>query len=245
MAIVLLLVSNLALSAATVTVFAAASLTDALNQIASDYQKQGGDRVVFSFAGSSVLARQIEEGAPADLFFSADDRWMDELEKKGLIVSASRRSRLSNALVVVVPADSASPVTSVEDLKRVSRLALADPASVPAGIYAREYLERKHLWAALEKRIIPTANVRAALAAVASGDADAGIVYKTDAAISRKVKVACEIAATEGPKIDYPAALVKNADHAAGARRFLDFLESPGAARVFERFGFIVRDRTP
>lgn len=233
--------------AATITVFAAASLTDALNQIGAQYHQLSGDEVVFSFAGSSLLARQIEHGAPADVFFSAEDRQMDGLEKKGFIIDGSRRSRLSNALVIVVPKDSSLRLSSAEGLAQsaVQRLALADPAAVPAGVYARQYLEGKHLWNQVKQKVVPAANVRAALAAVASGNVDAGIVYKTDAAISRNVKIAFEIPAAEGPKIDYPVALVKDTAQRAAARKFLEYLESADAGRIFTRYGFIVQNPQP
>src|SRR5262245_50972887 len=200
-------------SGATINVFASASLTDTLKEIAAAYEKQSGDKVVFNFGASSFLARQIEEGAPADVFFSADEARMDALAKKGLIVTGTRKSRLSNSLVIVVPADDSRPIQSPSDLAeaRVQRLALADPKTVPAGIYAREFLEKAGLWTAVEKKVVPTDNVRAALAAVESGNVEAGIVYKTDARISRKVKVAYEVPVKEGPAISYPMAAVKDA----------------------------------
>jgi molybdate transport system substrate-binding protein len=229
--------------AANVNVFAAASLTDSLREIASAYEKQSGDKIIFNLGASSLLARQIEEGAPADLFFSADEARMDVLEKKNLVVKATRRSRLSNTLVIVVASDSRLTVRGAGDLTNaaVRRLALADPRTVPAGIYAREFLEKQKLWAALEKKVVPVDNVRAALAAVEAGNAEAGLVYKTDAGISKKVKVAHEIPAAAGPAISYPAALLREARQPDAARKFLDHLNSPEAARVFTKFGFIVR----
>jgi molybdate transport system substrate-binding protein len=232
-----------ALHAETVTVFAAASLTDSLRVAGQRYEAQSHDTVEFNFAASSLLARQIEEGAPADIFFSADAKWMDELEKNGWIVSGTRKDRLSNSLVIIVPKDNPPPITSPHDLlqARIGRLALADPKAVPAGIYAREYLQKQNLWTGVESKIIPTANVRAALAAVASGNADAGIVYKTDAAISKQVKVAYEIPARDAPEIVYPVAAVKGPSKTA-ARKFLDYLNSPAAGQVFAGFGFIVKN---
>lgn len=233
----------LRVSATTVNVFAAASLSDSLKAIAADYEKQTGDRIVFNFGASSLLARQIEEGAPADVFFSADEAKMDGLEKDGLIEKGTRKSLLSNLLAIVVAADSTLPIKSAADLAdaRVKRLALADPKTVPAGIYARKYLEKARLWPAVQSKVVPTDNVRAALAAVESGNVEAGIVYKTDARISKKVKVACEVPASEGPTISYPRAVVKDAGHADAAGRFLKHLDSEEATRVFEKFGFIVR----
>jgi molybdate transport system substrate-binding protein len=177
--------------AGEVTVFAAASLADSLKEIAAAYEKQSGDKIAFNFGASSMLARQIEEGAPADMFFSADEAKMDGLEKKGLILKETRKSRLSNSLVIVVAAEGGAAIESPKDLAtdKVKRLALAEPKTVPAGIYAKEYLQKQNLWSAVERKVIPTENVRAALAAVEAGNVEAGIVYKTDAAISKKVKI--------------------------------------------------------
>jgi len=228
--------------AAEVTVFAAASLTDALNQLTKSYEKESGDKLVFNFGASSLLARQIQEGAPADVFFSADEARMDALEKQDLLLPGTRKSRLSNTLVIVVAGDSPLKITSPEDLASplVKRLALADPKAVPAGVYSKEFLEKRKLWGAVEPKVVPTENVRAALAAVESRNVDAGMVYKTDAALSRKVGVACEISASEGPAISYPVAVLKGASNVARAKKFVEYLNSPDAAQVFQRYGFIV-----
>ena len=228
--------------AATINVFAAASLTDALKEIAPAYAKQSGDKIVFNFGASSLLARQIEEGAPADIFFSADEAKMDALEKKGLIVSATRKSRLSNTLVIVVASDSTLKITSAADLATplVKRIALADPKAVPAGVYSKAYLEKSRLWTAVESKVVPTENVRAALAAVESGNIEVGMVYKTDANISKKVKVAYEIPAKEGPAISYPVAVVKESKNIESARKLMDYLDSSDTTPVFEKYGFIV-----
>jgi len=229
--------------AASVHVFAAASLTESLKEIAAAYEKQSGDRIIFNFGASSFLARQIEEGAPADIFFSADEAHMDSLEKKAMIAQETRRSRLSNSLVIVVMADSPLPISSAKDLAEpnVKRLALADPKTVPAGIYAKQYLEKQGLWNAVAPRVVPTDNVRAALAAVESGNVEAGMVYKTDAGISKKVRIACHVPPAEGPAISYPMALVKEAKQPEAARRFHNHLDSQEAGRIFEKFGFIIR----
>ncbi|MCI0623270.1 MAG: molybdate ABC transporter substrate-binding protein [Acidobacteria bacterium] len=228
-------------SAATVTVFAAASLAEGLREIATAYEKQTRDKVVCSFGASSFLARQIEEGAPGDIFFSADEAKMDALERKGLIVKDSRKSRLSNSLVIVVAREKGPAIESPKDLAtgKVKRVALAEPRTVPAGIYAKEYLRKQNLWPAVEAKIVPTENVRAALAAVEAGNVEAGIVYKTDAAISKKVKVAYQVPANDGPVISYPIALLKDAAESEAPRRFLKYLDSDEASRVFEKFGFI------
>jgi len=236
-------VSGGGLDAATVNVFAAASLTDSLKQIAIAYEKQTGDKVVFNFGASSFLALQIEEGAPADIFFSADEAKMDVLEAKGLIIKETRKSRLSNSLVIVVATEKGAAITTPKDLAsdKVKRLALAEPKTVPAGIYAKEYLQKQNLWPAVETKVVPTENVRAALSAVEAGNAEAGIVYKTDAAISKKVKIAYEVAASDSLAISYPMAVLKEAKDPNAARRFLRHLESDEAGRIFEKFGFIVR----
>jgi len=233
--------------AASVTVFAAASLTDCATKITAQYERQTSDKIVFNFAGSSLLARQIEEGAPADIFFSADEAQMDRLQNKGLILAATRRSRLSNLLVIIVAVDSSLSIASPRDLAKPSvvRVALADPKAVPAGVYARQFLLKEKLWDSVEPKVVPTANVRGALAAVESGDVEAAIVYKTDAAISKKVKIACEVPRADGPKISYPMAVLKDAPEPAAAKRFLQYLSSPAAGKVFAEFGFIVQDAGP
>lgn len=223
-----------------VHVFAAASLTEAVTDIARDYERATGVRVVLNFAGSSTLARQIEEGAPADLFLSADEQTMDRLQRRRLIDPASRTSILSNTLVVVVRRDSPARVRDARDLAgpRFGSIALAEPASVPAGIYARRYLEKLGVWQTVARKMIPTENVRGALAAVESGDADAAIVYRTDALISKKVRVALSVPRAEGPPISYPFAIVADSRQRAAARRFLTYLSSPVARKTFARYGF-------
>jgi molybdate transport system substrate-binding protein len=232
------------LCAEEVTVFAAASLTDSLKDIAIAYEKQSGDKIVFNFAASSTLARQIEAGGPADIFFSADEAQMDRLEKKGLIDPATRKSRLGNSLVVVVPSDSTLQIKSASDLTNASvkQIALADPKAVPAGVYAKGWLTRQQLWPAIEPKVVPTENVRAALAAVASGNVELGVVYKTDAAISKNVKIAYAVPRADSPDISYPMALVKDSKQPAAAGKFLSYLSSEEAGQVFTRFGFLLRE---
>ncbi|MGO8675314.1 MAG: molybdate ABC transporter substrate-binding protein [Limisphaerales bacterium] len=227
---------------ATVIVFAAASLTDCLKEIAAGYEKETGDKVVFNLAASSTLARQIQAGARADIFFSADEAKMQALEDAGLIAKGTRRSRLSNSLVIVVAAERGAEVKSPQDLAgpRIKRLALADPEAVPAGVYAREYLRGLRLWSAVQPKVVPMENVRAALAAVEAGNAEAGIVYKTDAAISRKVRIAWKTPRQEGPAISYPMALLADAPQPDAGRRFLEHLGSRQAEAVFRKFGFII-----
>ena len=226
---------------AEIMVFAAASLTDALKEISARYEKSTGDRPVFNLGASSILARQIQEGAPADIFFSADEEKMDGLEMKGLIQKDTRKSLLSNSLVIVAASDSSLAIKSPEDLLKAKRLALAETRTVPAGIYARKYLEQAGLWSKIQASVIPTENVRAALSAVESGNVDAGIVYKTDATISKEVKIVYEIPRADTPSISYPIALLKDARNVEAAKGFLRYLESREAGDVFKRFGFIVQ----
>ena len=239
-----MLFAGAGLRAAEITVFAAASLTDSLREIAGVYERQSEDKVVFNFGASSTLARQIEEGAPADVFFSADEAKMDGLEKAGRIEKATRKSRLGNSLVIVVAADSPLRIAGPAELAggQIQWLALADPKTVPAGIYAQAYLEKQKLWAAVEPKVVPTDNVRAALAAVEAGNVEAGMVYQTDAAISKKVKVAYAVPAAETPEISYPLAVIQGAKQAAAGRKFAQYLVADEAGKVFRKFGFIVRD---
>ena len=239
-----LIVSLLAaghLLAEDITVFAAASLTDSLKEIATAYEKTSDDKVVFNFGASSALSQQIQAGSPADVFFSADEAKMDALEAKQLIVKGTRISLLGNSLVVIAP-NNMPPLTKLEDLTlpRIKYISLGDPKAVPVGIYAKAHLEKSGLWPQVEAKIIPAENVRASLAVVESGNAEAGIVYKTDAAISQKVGISFEIPAAEGPKISYPVALVQDSRHAAAARKFLTYLAGPESTATFQRFGFSI-----
>ena len=231
------------MSGAEVSVFAAASLTDALTEIGRAYEKSSGDRIVFNFAGSGILARQIEEGAPADLFASADDERMNGLQAKGLIDKATRTSFLSNTLVIVLPRRGALPFRRPSDLAHFERVAIADPKTVPAGNYAVRYLERAGLLRAVAPRTIPTENVRAALATVAGGNADAAFVFKTDARSSKDVRIAYECPSSEVPEIAYPFAVTKEAAQPRAAKKFLAHLQTKAALDVFRKHGFLVTRR--
>ncbi len=222
-----------------ILVFGAASLTESLQEAGKQFEAQGGARVAFSFASSSDLARQIEAGAPADVFFSADTAKMDSVEKAGLVKKADRREFLSNALVVVVPSDSTASVASAKDLEAFAKIAIADPAAVPAGVYAKKWLTEKGVWSAIEPKVIPTLDVRAALAAVAGGDVPAGIVYRTDAAVSKDIKVIYTV--TDGPTITYSVAPISASKNPAEAAKFVAFLDSPAGRAIFEKRGFLVR----
>ena len=231
------------LPAGEITVFAAASLTNALTEIGAAHEKATGDKVRFNFAASNTLARQIEAGAPADLFFSADEAQMDVLEKKQLIDKATRKPLLGNTLVVVTAPDGPA-ISKVADLAgpAVKRLSLGNPQAVPAGVYAKQHLEKAGLWERLQPKVVPAGNVRAALAVVESGNAEAGIVYKTDAAVSKTVKVALEIPASEGSPITYPAAVVAGSTKREDAAMFLKHLSSKEAGAVFTKHGFTLVD---
>ena len=219
-------------------VSAAASLTDALKEISAKFEKESNTKVVFNFGASSMLARQIEEGAPADVFFSADEAQMNRLGNK--IASATRCDLLTNILVVIAHKDSAQKLGQLSDLVKpeITRIAVADPQAVPAGVYAKEVLIKAKLWEKIEPKIAPTENVRATLAVVEAGNADAGFVYKTDAISSAKVRMALEIPAEFAPKIVYPAAIVAGSRHQDQAQRFLAFLKTEEARQIFRRLGF-------
>ena len=225
---------------APLTVSAAVSMTEALEEISTAYRSAGGGPVRFNFGGSNVLARQIVNGAPVDVFISADDQQMDLVDKAGLIAPGSRVPVAGNQLVVVVSKRSPA-VASIQDLVdvKIRRVAIGDPAAVPAGVYARAYLEKRNLWSRLEPKVVPSANVRAALAAVQNGSADAAIVYATDARIAGGLEVALTIAGQNAPAIAYPACVISSTRQAAAASRFVQFLRGPEAGRILERHGFL------
>jgi len=220
-------------------VFAAASLTEVLRELGTSYEKAHADRIAFNFGASSDLARQIAAGAPADAFYSADVARMEELEQAGLVDRRERRNILSNVLVIVVPRDAKISISEPSDLKSLGTIALANPEAVPAGIYAKTYLGSLGLWAALKDKVVPTLDVRAALAAVEAEHAEAGIVYATDAAASKKVRVAFRVPREQGPLIVYTLAPLERSTKPA-TRAFVGFLASRGAAATYERYGFIV-----
>ena len=243
--LVLLLALAPSARAAELLVHAASSLGEALGEIGRLHEAKTGVAVKLDLGASSALARQILEGAPGDVFVSADEARMDQLAEAKLLEPGSRVSLLSNTLVVVVAKDSKLHVASSADLATaaVRSVALADPGSVPAGIYAREHLQRVGRWKDVLSKVVPTENVRAALAAVESGNVDAAIVYATDARIARHSRVAVEIPAREAPEISYPAAALAGSEHPHDAAAFLAFLRSDDARAVFEKHGFVVLPR--
>jgi molybdate transport system substrate-binding protein len=222
--------------------FAAASLQDALDAVVEEYQAQGGGEVSASYASSSTLARQIEQGAPADIFISANPEWMDYLEERGLIREGSRADLLGNGLVLVAPRDSGTTVEIAPGFDLLGALdggllAMGDPDHVPAGTYGRAALESLGAWDAVAPHVARADNVRAALALVARGEAPLGVVYSSDAAADDTVKVIDDFPQESVPEIVYPIAIIADSEHAEAAA-LVEILQSETAAAIFERFGF-------
>ena len=244
--IILLLGALLALpgtaGAQDVRVAAAASLSNVLDELAKLWQADGGGIVVASYGASSALARQIENGAPADMFISADLEWMDYVAQRKLIDPATRRLLAGNTLVLIAPADSKLVVNLAPgaDLKGAlagGKLALAEPNTVPAGRYAKTALIKLGLWTSVESNVASAENVRAALALVARGEAPLGAVYSTDAAAEPKVKIVATFPAGSHAPIVYPVALIAGRDNAK-AKAFVDFLGGAKARAIFAKHGF-------
>jgi molybdate transport system substrate-binding protein len=240
-----ILLAPIVARAQELTVFAAASLTDAMNDVSAQWAAAGHKPLRLSFGSSSTLARQIEQGAPANVFASADEKWMNYLIEKGLIVPGSRKDLLGNDLVLVVPASKPVHVTIGPDFDLAGllgpngRLAVGDPAHVPVGIYAKQALTKLGLWDTIAPRLARTDDVRAGLLLVERGEAPAGIVYGTDAAVSKAVAVAGVFPASSHDPITYPFAVVKSGD-TPDAHALLTFLAGPQARDVFVRRGFKV-----
>jgi molybdate transport system substrate-binding protein len=226
----------------TVLVFAAASLTNVLDDLSKAFTEQTKVPVKSSVAASSVLAKQIEAGAPADVFFSADLEWMDYLEQRKLLKPGSRHDVVGNHLVLIAPTDStvAVKIRKGMDLRPAlgpeGKLATGDPDSVPVGKYAKAALEKLGVWDQVSGRIVRAENVRAALAFVARGEAPLGIVYETDALADKKVKIVAEFPPDTHPPITYPIALTTHGG--AGAQQFVDFVRSKAAVEIFRKYGF-------
>lgn len=223
--------------------FAAASLKNALDEVLLFYEQAKTLQVRVSYAASSALARQVERGAPADLFISADLEWMDYLDRKGLVAPGTRRNLLGNRLVLIAPAKhplklQPAPGFPISGILENNRIALADPRSVPAGRYAKAALEKLGVWDEVAPRVAAAENVRAALALVARGETPLGVVYQTDAAADSRVMVAGVFPADSHPPIVYPIAALHGAK--AGAAELLEFIEGEQARRIFEKHGFAV-----
>jgi molybdate transport system substrate-binding protein len=243
--------SSLVLVAATVSsapaspeimIYAAASLRDAMQELTPACEAAAGVRLLFNFGASNELARQIEAANKADVFFSADEAWMDKVASAGLVDAGSRRSLLSNRLVVVAGPGVSYPIASAADLARspARLISLANPDAVPAGKYARAWLEHQGQWESIAPRVLPGVDVRAALAAVEAGGAELGIVYATDAALSSKARVVYAVPEQDGPRIRYPIAALRDRPHLEEARKVVACISGPQGRPVFERFGFIV-----
>lgn len=229
-----------------ITVFAAASLTNAMQDIAAQYKKEKTVEVVSSFASSSTLARQIEAGAPADLFISADQQWMDYAVSKNAIKTDTRETLLGNSLVVVAPKASQQGDITINDktdwtaLLKGGRLAVGDPDHVPAGIYAKEALQKLGAWETLSPKLAPAQDVRGALALVQRDEAPLGIVYGSDAVASKGVKVVGTFPEASHKKVEYPIAIVKGHDNPT-VTAFYSYLKGPEAAAIFQRYGFTTK----
>ncbi|MCJ8139209.1 molybdate ABC transporter substrate-binding protein [Falsirhodobacter halotolerans] len=224
----------------TVTVFAAASLKTAFDTIAPDWKAQSGDDLVISYAGSSVLAQQIIQGAPTDVFISASTDWMDAVDEAGVTIMGTRRDLLGNTLVLVAATD--APETTIERLPDAlsgGKLAMALVDSVPAGVYGQEALRTLGLWDHVRADVAQADNVRAALALVAAGEAPYGIVYASDAVAEPAVRVVATFPEDSHTPITYPAAVIRGT-HPEAAEAFLTYLSQPAAGAVFADQGFKV-----
>lgn len=225
------------------TVSAAASMTDALNEIAKTYEQANPNiELSFNFGASGALQKQIEQGAPADLFLSAATKNMKPLVEQNLIEEGKEKTFLKNELVAVVPADAKTSVASIGDLSQadVKKIAIGIPESVPAGNYAKEALTNSKLWEPLQSRLVQAKDVRQVLQYVETGNADAGFVYKTDALTSSKVKIAFTVDQASYSVVEYPIGIVKATKHAKEAEDFYNYLQSQSALDVFTKYGFTV-----
>jgi len=221
-----------------VLVSAAASLAGVMEKISLDYGKRTGIRVVVNTGASNTLARQITAGASVDLFISADEAQMDVV--RGEVVANTRVDLVSNQLAIAVPADRPRMLQSARELTDPAfrRIAIGDPAAVPAGVYAKAYLEKLGIWPVVSAKAVPSASVRIALAAVENGAADAAIVYRTDVLTARGAVLALAIPVADGPRIVYPAAVIRSGRNREAASRFLAWLRQGEAVKIFEAAGF-------
>ncbi|WP_139376812.1 molybdate ABC transporter substrate-binding protein [Halobacillus salinus] len=224
----------------TLTISAAASLTDAIEEITDIYEQSHNLSITLNIAGSGRLAQQIEQGAPADVFLSANQKWMDELENKTVIDPSTRINFVNNRLVVISNkgTDPLPSIQSITQLEKNEQIALGLPGSVPAGTYTKQGLESIHLWDDLEEKMVFGNDVRQVLAYVESGNVTYGFVYGSDAASSEKVSIVSELEDDSHDAIVYPAAVVKASDHPDSARDFVDFLRSEEAQNIFSDYGF-------
>jgi molybdate transport system substrate-binding protein len=238
---------------ASITVSAAISLKDALDELGPIFQVQqhrknggNGTAVTYNYGGSGTLARQIEQGAPVDVFFSAAEKQMDELATQSLIDADSRRDLVGNALVLIAPAQAATNLHSFQDLTgpAVKNIALGETSTVPAGMYAQQTLEHLGLFAALQKKVVYAKDVRAVLTYVETGNADAGLVYQTDANTSKKIRVIAIAPPDSHDPILYPVAVLRDSKNKPAARAFVEFLQGPDARAVFQKYGFTSAEKS-
>ena len=223
-------------------IFGAMSLTDALTEVSQRFGTVQNVKVYCNFAGSSTLQRQIEKGAPADVFISASPKQIDALQQQGLLYENSRRAILTNRLVLVAPLNSSLSMAYVGLLSEdsIRRIAIGEPSSVPAGIYGKEALTHLGMWDIVQSKLIPSADVRSTLAYVESGEVDVGIVYRTDVDTSKKVKIIYEFPDSSHTPILYPAAVLRDTGHRVLAQAFLEYLQTTEVAAIFEKHGFSV-----
>jgi molybdate transport system substrate-binding protein len=225
---------------APITVSAAISLKDVLDQLGREYERDNpGAKVAFNYAGSGTLQHQIEEGAPVDIFFSAAQKQMDGLQSDGLILADTRKNIVANDLVLIAPS-ATDNIHTFQDLAKsvVKTVALGEPATVPAGMYAQQTLEHLGLWTDVQKKAVYAKDVRQVVTFVASGNADAGLVYRTDAQTSPKIRTIFTAPPNSHDPIVYPAAVLKNSKEPDAAKAFLAFLETPHALEIFKTYGF-------
>ena len=222
------------------TISAAASMKDALDEIKTVYEKKTSNKVLINYGSSGALQHQIEQGAPVDLFFSASTQQLDALEKEGLIDRAHTKNLLKNELVLIVPKSSSLKIKSLNDLTKnqVTKLSIGTPETVPAGNYAKESLVSKKLWKAVQPKIVYANDVRQVLDYVETGNVEAGLVYRTDALTSSKVKIASVVPESVHSPIIYPVGVLKDTKHQADIDDFYQFLQGKVAIQIFEKYGF-------
>lgn len=220
-------------------VSAAASLTESMDELKTIYETAHNDvNLTFNYGASGTLQQQIEQGAPADLFLSAGKKQMDALLDKELINSELSTNLLTNGLVLIVPGNATVQINTLEDLEQAGNIAIGTPESVPAGKYAQQTLSYFKLWDSLQPKLVLTKDVKQVLSYVETGNADAGFVYKTDAAVSDKVKIALTADPTSHDPIEYPAGVLTGSQHPDEAKAFYEFLQSAEAMEVFKKYGF-------
>ena len=225
-----------------INISAAASLIDAMTEIQSEYEKNSNTVILFNFGGSGTLEKQIEQGAPCDLFISASDENMDTLETKGFIIASSRKDLLGNTLTLIASKENAGKITGVESLIKleVGSISIGAPEAVPAGEYARQSLEYQGVWEQIRAKLVFGKDVKQVLEYVDSGNVDCGLVYKSDAVTLKTGKIICDMPEESHRPIVYPAALLEDSDQPLAAAEFYEFLLSNYAKSVFEKYGFIV-----